>query len=192
MLRDKKFLWFACMVFFAGFFIGYTLRFLDVIHGPAFGFEPIYPIHRETVYAMRALGGYGYGYGAPAYEYEIELLDVLRSNVVPAVSIVASGVLVCVPSVTLLFVIGIASGSSLAEILEFTPFIMNTKVGAVLSVFTAAMIFSASAGFHIGSSVYLLIKDKRLQVEKSFYDHVLIASALVGLGIVLQYVLLVM
>jgi hypothetical protein len=37
-----------------------------------------------------------------------------------------------------------------------------------------------------------LIKDKRLQVEKSFYDHVLIASALVGLGIVLQYVLLVM
>lgn len=189
-MKNEKFLWFAGMVFFAGFFIGYTLRFLDVVKGPVFGFEPIYPIHRETIYAMKALGGYGYG--APTFEYEIELLDVLKSNIVPAVAVIASGVLICIPSVTLLFVIGIASGSSLAEILEFTPFIMNIKVGAVLLVFTAAMIFSASAGFHIGSSVYFLIKDKKLEIEKSFYDHILIGSALVGLGIILQYVLLVM
>jgi len=180
----------SAIVFFAGFFIGYTLRLLDVIRGPAFGFEPIFPIHQETVYAMKSLGyEYGRAYGVNS---EIEFLDVLRSNIVPAVSIVASGVLLTIPSVTLLFVIGIASGSSFAEILEFTPFLVNIKVIVVLGVFVSAMMFSASTAFHLGYSVYFFIKEKRLVIEKSFYDHFIVASCLVGVGIVLQYILLVM
>lgn len=177
------------MIFFAGFFIGYTLRFLDVIHGPAFGFEPIYPIHRETVYAMKSFEGYAYE--AMGYDLELEILDVLRSNIVPAVAIIGCGVLLAIPSATLLFVIGIASGSSLAEILEFTPLMMNIKVLICLSVFVGAVIFSTGAGFHVGSSVMSLIRKKQLKIEKTFYDYLFIASGLVILGIVLQYFLLV-
>ncbi|MFQ6052011.1 MAG: hypothetical protein ACE5K4_09995 [Candidatus Hydrothermarchaeota archaeon] len=187
---NKNFVWISVMIFFAGFFIGYTLRFLDVIHGPMLGFEPIYPIHRETVYAMKSFEGYAYE--ALGYEFEVEILDILRSNIVPAVAIIGCGVLLAIPSATLLFVIGIASGSSLAEILEFTPLIMNVKVIICLSVFIAAMMFSTSAGFQIGSSVYGMIRKRELKIEKSFYDCLLITSGLVGLGIILQYVLLVM
>lgn len=190
-MENKKFIWFASMVFFSGFFIGYTLRLLDVVKGPVLGFASIYPIHREAMYAMQSFGGYGNS-ALPVSKYEMGILDVLKSNIVPAVAIIASGVLICIPSVILLFVIGMVSGSSLAEILEFTPIIMNIKVGAVLAVFTAAMIFSASSGFHIGSSAYFLIKEQKIRIEKSFYDHMLIGSALVIFGIILQYVLLVM
>jgi len=203
MLNKDKFIWFAALVFFAAFFIGYTLRFFDIRERPVCCFEFIYPIHAETLYAMEGFTEYPVGDfnrysvvlpSAPykTRPYEIEFLDVLRYNIIPAVSIIGSGVLLSIPSVTLLFVIGIASGSSFPEILEFTPVIMNFKVGITLLTFMIAMIFSASSGFHIGSMVYLLIKEKKIQVKKVFYDHVLIAAAFVCVGIILQYVLLVM
>ncbi|MCD6166583.1 hypothetical protein J7K19_07755 [bacterium] len=171
------------------------MRFFDISEGPVCCFEFIYPIHAETLHAME--GFYRYSVVPPpapykTRAYEVDFLDVLRYNIVPAVSIIGSGVLLSIPSATLLFVIGIASGSSFPEILEFTPAIMNLKVGIVLITFIIAMIFSASSGFHIGSMVYLLMKEKKIQVKKVFYDHILIAAAFVCAGIILQYVLLVM
>jgi len=180
-IKGEKFLKIAWVIFFSGFFLGYTLRFLDVARSLAFGFEPIYPIHRETMYSMKALG----------YSVELEFLDVLRANIVPAVTTIGGGALLGIPSATLLFVIGIVSGASFAEIVEFTPLLMNIKVAICLAIFMGAMVFSASVGFQIGEKIYNSIRRKEIKVERELYDHFLIASVLVILGIIIQYLLLV-
>jgi len=130
---------------------------------------------------MKALG----------YNVELEFLDVLRANIVPAVTTIGGGALLGIPSATLLFVIGIISGASFAEIVEFTPLLMNIKVAVCLAIFMGAMVFSASVGFQIGEKIYNTIRRKEIKVERELYDHFLIASVLVILGIIIQYLLLV-
>ncbi len=190
-LRDNS-LKFAALIFFGGFFIGYTIRFFDIIPRPL-TYDWFFPIYKEAVLAMESYGGYANEFTIKTFMggTELEALDVLTYNLMPLILIIGGSVLFGIPSMIMIFIVGIGAGSSLAELIQFTPVIMNIKVLVTASIFVLAMIYSSSAGFHICSYLYDTVTSKQFKVEKSFYDHLLLASGLVIAGIVLQYILLV-
>lgn len=178
------------MVFFGGFFIGYTARFFDVIRFPII-LGSLFPIYNQVVAAMEARGGYPAHFIGFSQQFEIEAIDVFKHNFLPAVLLIGTSILFGLPTMVLLFLIGIGAGSSFAEVIEFAPPFITLKFFFSSLVFVGAMVYAASVGFHICSFLYDTIRSREFTVEKTFYDHILITAALILVGIVVQYRLLV-
>lgn len=181
----------ALMVFFGGFFIGYTARFFDVIRFPIIrGF--LFPIYEQVVAAMEAHGGYpSFSFMGIQQQFEIEAIDVFKHNFFPAVLLIGTSILFGLPTMVLLFIIGVGAGSSFAEVIEFTPLAMTARFFISSLFFVGAMVYASSVGFHTCSYLLDTIRSREFKVEKTFYDHILITAGLVLFGIVVQYILLV-
>jgi len=193
-MLSNRYVKIAAILFFASFFLGYSLRFLDFITSPPFGrIGVIYPIHEEYQYNQhlleRAAGIY------PAYENvgesQIDLLYVLRNNVISAILLVTIGVLAGVPTAIYLFLIGITAGASIPEVLEFASLLIAAKTIFSFLFYTAAVITAGSLGIEAGTNVLDFIRGNKPSLDSSVYDRTLLLFALIILNIIIQYALLV-
>lgn len=185
---NNKYVRLAAILFFFGFFLGYTMRFLDFIKSPVFtNIGVIYPVHQEASprifdYALR-----GYEYPSPS----VDLLYVVRNNIVSGVLLASIGALAAVPTAIYTFIIGISSGASIPEVLEFANLAIAIKTIIAFLFYSFAAIISASLGLELGASVVAFAQGKKFSIEKSVYDRAIVAGALIVINIILQYVLLV-
>lgn len=183
----------AAILFFASFFLGYSLRFLDFITDPPFGrIGVIYPIHEEyqRLHLLERAAGIYPGY-ENAGESPLDLLYVLRNNAISAILLVTIGVLAGIPTAIYLFLIGVTAGASIPEVLEFASLWIAAKTIFSFLFYTAAVITAGSLGIEAGKGVVDFMRGNRFAIEKSAYDRALLLFALVILNVILQYFLLV-
>ncbi|GBE18698.1 hypothetical protein BMS3Abin16_01304 [archaeon BMS3Abin16] len=183
-LRDNS-LKIALMIFISGFYIGYTLRFFDVICTPLVrGF--LFPIYDQAVASMKPYGGYPnsqfIGYGIS----ESTGFDIFKNNFLPATLLIGTSIIFGLPTMIILFFIGVGAGSSLAEIIEFTTLSTSLQFIVATIIFAAMVVYAGSVGFYICSFLYDTIRNRDFKVEKTFYDHILVTAGLVVLGIIVQ------
>lgn len=191
-LLENRYVKIAAILFFASFFLGYSLRFLDFITDPPFGrIGVIYPIHEEfqRMHLLERAAGIG-GYENVG-ESPIDLLYVLRNNAISAILLVTIGVLAGIPTAIYLFLIGITAGASIPEVLEFASLWIAAKTIFSFLFYTAAVITAGSLGIEAGKGVVDFMRGNRFAIERSAYDRALLLFALVILNVILQYFLLV-
>ena len=199
-IKKDKYLKVALIILLFAFFLGYSMRVFDFTKSPILGeIGVIYPIHQEAFpYYMggvslesRAIGDGGISYDRIS-ESPIDLLYVMRNNIISAVILVGTGVLLAIPTVIYIFLVGLSAGASIAEVLEFASFIVAIKTIFLLITYVIAIVISTAIGLEIGSTIIRYLKTNIFEIDKGIYDKAIVAIILVVINIILQYVLLVM
>ncbi|MBW6451400.1 MAG: hypothetical protein K0B02_01605 [DPANN group archaeon] len=195
-ISQDKFVKIALMILLLSFFLGYTMRFLDFTKSPIFGsIGVIYPIHQETYpyYSQNVGGGEFSDMNREIIPNSpIDFLYVIRNNIVSAVLVSSMGVLIAIPTAIFTFLVGMSAGASIPEVLEFASTFIAIKTILLFILYTAAITLAASIGLEIGFMILKFIKDKKIEVNKTLYDKLILLMILVIINIILQYVLLVM
>lgn len=191
----NRFVKIALILLFAGFFLGYSMRYLDFIKRPVLeDVGVIYPIHQQYRYVNPEYDTFNVR-DTSSYEQvgesPIDMLYVMRNNVISALILIATGVLIGIPSIIYLFIIGITAGASIPEVLEFAPFFVGLKVIFLFILYALAVVIATSIGIELGKIVLDFIKGREIKVDKSLYDRAIFVVVLVIVNIVLQYALLV-
>jgi uncharacterized membrane protein SpoIIM required for sporulation len=202
----NRFVKIALILLFAGFFLGYSMRYLDFVKKPMLSdVGVVYPIHQQytnnyypyPMYrgAMMEKVAMDSSYVSSGYdeigESPIDMLYVMRNNIISALILIATGVLIGIPSIIYLFVIGLSAGASIPEVLEFAPFGMGVKVIFCFILYAVAVLFATSIGIELGKIVLDFIRGREIKVDKSIFDRAILVIGLVIVNIVLQYLLLV-
>ncbi len=181
-LLKNRYVKLALILFIAGFFLGYTIRILDFTQRTFFDDTGvIYPIHQEQLK----------GYEMPQEESEVDLLYVMRTNIISVILLVAIGAVFAFPTIVYLFLIGLSAGTSIPEVLEFAGILMAIKVLICFASYAITVILAGSIGIEIGKMLWQFIKEKKIKIQKDMYDRALYALILIVINIILQYVLLV-
>jgi uncharacterized membrane protein SpoIIM required for sporulation len=209
-ILQNRFIKISLILLFAGFFLGYSMRYLDFIKRPILeNVGVIYPIQEQYIQNyypfLSSDGGISIEKSSDAYTsyairpgYEeigqspIDLLYVMRNNIISALILIATGVLIGIPSVIYLFVVGLAAGASIPEVLEFASFGIASKVIFCLIFYAIAVIIATSIGIELGRMVLDFIRGREVRIEKNIYDRAILVIAFVIVNIALQFVLLVM
>jgi len=171
----------AALLFLSGFYLGYTVRFFDIIPETLDSgyLYPLYPLAKASSWVL------------PYFRHglrpsSLSALDVTRYNLFPAALLIATGSLFALPTMILLFIIGFFTGMGLVEIVQYAP------VGAALylllttGLFTASMLYCASTGFHLCSSVTEVIEGGEFRLSKTLLDHLLLSIGITLLSIAVQ------
>ena len=124
-------------------------------------------------------------------ESPIDLLYVMRNNVISAVLLVGTGVLLGIPTVIFTFLVGLSAGASIAEVLEFAGLIVAVKTIFLLTTYVIAVVLAASIGIEIGLAIIRYLKTNIFEIDKKIYDKAIAVMIIVVINIILQYVLLV-
>ncbi len=192
-VKDDKYLKIALMILIFAFFLGYSMRFFDFTKSPIMGeIGVIYPIHQEAFpYYMGGIAESKVSYDRIS-ESPIDFLYVMRNNVISAVLLVSTGVLLGIPTVVFTFLVGLSAGASIAEVLEFAGLIVALKTIILLATYMIAVVLSASIGIEVGSAIIRYFKDNRFEIDRKIYDKAIAVIIIVVINIILQYVLLVM
>ena len=197
-VKDDKYLKIALIILLFAFFLGYSMRFFDFTKSPIMGeIGVIYPIHQEAFpYYMGGIAIQSDMAGSVRYdrisESPIDFLYVMRNNVISAVLLVGTGVLLGIPTVVFTFLVGLSAGASIAEVLEFAGLIVALKTIFLLTTYVIAVALSASIGIEVGSAIIRYFKDNRFEIDRKIYDKAIAVIIIVVINIILQYVLLVM
>lgn len=202
---SNRFIKIALILLFAGLFLGYSMRYLDFVKRPILNdVGVIYPIHEQYqnhYYPMTR--GYAVADQKMAMESDaslgpenigespIDLLYVMRNNIISSLILIATGVLIGIPSIIYLFVIGMSAGASLPEVLEFAPFGTGVEVIFLLFFYSLTVVLATSIGIELGKIVLDFIRGREIKIDKTIYDRAIYVVALVVVNIVLQYLLLV-
>ncbi|MFP4111700.1 MAG: stage II sporulation protein M [Candidatus Woesearchaeota archaeon] len=194
-MLSNRFVKIALILFFAGLFLGYSMRYLDFIKRPILeNVGVIYPIHEQ--YLSNNLQ-YADSSVRPDVSYEqvgespIDMLYVMRNNIISALILIATGVLIGIPSIIYLFIIGITAGASIPEVLEFAPAGIALKVVFLFVLYAIAVMAATSIGIELGKFVLDFIRGREIKIDKSVYDRALLVVGLVIANVILQYLLLV-
>ncbi|MEA3229724.1 MAG: hypothetical protein U9P44_02310 [archaeon] len=198
-IMSDRFVKIASIIIIFAFFLGYSMRFLDFTKSPFMGeIGVIYPIHQEAYpYYIGGMSGHkAMAETATGYERisesPIDFLYVIRNNVISAVLLTGTGVLLAIPTVIFTFLVGLSAGASIAEVLEFASLIIAVKTIFLFVTYAAAVVLAASVGIEIGFVIIGFLRGKKIEVSKTMYDKALLLMLLAVINIILQYVLLVM
>lgn len=195
-LIDNKYFRFAAIIFFAGFFLGYTMRLFDFITAPVFSrVGVLYPIHNEArhhAYMEMGIAAEKSGIITENLGSQVDALYVMRNNIVSSFMLVTAGAVFAVPGVFMTFLVGMSVGASFPEVVEFLPAGLAVKTSSLAVLYILAVLISASIGFEIGKMMLDFVRQKRVRVNKSLYNRFVVLLSLILINMVLQYVLLVM
>ncbi len=198
-VKEDKYLKIALIILLFAFFLGYSMRVFDFTKSPILGeIGVIYPIHQEAFpYYMGGVALESRSMDATiSYdrisESPIDLLYVMRNNVISAVLLVGTGVLLGIPTVIFTFLVGLSAGASIAEVLEFAGLIVALKTIFLLTTYVIAVVLAASIGIEIGSAIIRYLKTNKFEIDKKIYDKAIAVMIIVVINIILQFVLLVM
>ena len=194
-LLSNKYVRFAGLIFLAGFFLGYTMRLFDFINAPIFStLGVIYPIHNEArfySYVEMGLPEERVAMMTERFGTTIDVLYVMKNNVVSPFILITTGVIFALPGVVMTFLVGISIGTSIPEVIEFLgPGLMLKTIFASL-FYVAAIILAASIGFEIGESMIRFMRKGKFKVSQELYNRSVILILLIILNILIQYFLLV-
>lgn len=198
-VKEDKYLKIALIILLFAFFLGYSMRVFDFTKSPILGeIGVIYPIHQEAFpYYMGGVALESRSMDSTiSYdrisESPIDLLYVMRNNVISAVLLVGTGVLLGIPTVIFTFLVGLSAGASIAEVLEFAGLIVALKTIFLLTTYVIAVVLAASIGIEMGSAIIRYLKTNIFEIDKKIYDKAIAVMIIVVINIILQFVLLVM
>ncbi|MBW6461919.1 MAG: stage II sporulation protein M [DPANN group archaeon] len=198
-VKEDKYLKIALIILLFAFFLGYSIRVFDFTKSPIMGeIGVIYPIHQEAFpYYMGGVSLESRSMDSSiSYdrisESPIDILYVMRNNVISAVLLVSTGVLLGIPTVVFTFLVGLSAGASIAEVLEFAGLIVAAKTIFLLTTYMIAVVLAASIGIEMGSAIIRYLKTNIFEIDKKIYDKAIVVIIIVVINIILQYVLLVM
>ncbi|NOQ55494.1 MAG: hypothetical protein GQ477_01670 [Nanohaloarchaea archaeon] len=198
-VKNDKYLKIALIILLFAFFLGYSMRVFDFTKSPILGeIGVIYPIHQEAFpYYMGGVALESRSMDTKVSydrisESPIDLLYVMRNNVISAVLLVGTGVLLGIPTVIFTFLVGLSAGASIAEVLEFAGLIVALKTIFLLTTYVIAVVLAASIGIEIGSAIIRYLKTNIFEIDKKIYDKAIAVIIIVATNIILQFVLLVM
>ena len=196
-IKNDKFMKIALITIIFAFFLGYSMRFLDFSKSPIMGeIGVIYPIHQEVY--PHYIGSMSGGLGGREISYDkisespIDFLYVMRNNVISAVLLAGTGVLLAVPTIIFTFFVGLSAGASIAEVLEFASLLIAVKTIFMSATYLIAVALASSIGIEVGFAILGFLREKKMELSKIIYDKALLLMLLVVINIILQYVFLVM
>ena len=196
-IKNDRFMKIALITIIFAFFLGYSMRFLDFSKSPIMGeIGVIYPIHQEVY--PHYIGSMSGGLGGREISYDkisespIDFLYVMRNNVISAVLLAGTGVLLAVPTIIFTFFVGLSAGASIAEVLEFASLLIAVKTIFMSATYLIAVALASSIGIEVGFAILRFLREKKMEISKIIYDKALLLMLLVVINIILQYVFLVM
>ena len=196
-IKNDRFMKIALITIIFAFFLGYSMRFLDFTKSPLMGeIGVIYPIHQEVY--PHYIGSMSGGLGGREISYDkisespIDFLYVMRNNVISAVLLAGTGVLLAVPTIIFTFFVGLSAGASIAEVLEFASLLIAVKTIFMSATYLIAVALASSIGIEVGFAILRFLREKKMEISKIIYDKALLLMILVVINIILQYVFLVM
>ena len=196
-IKNDRFMKIALITIIFAFFLGYSMRFLDFTKSPLMGeIGVIYPIHQEVY--PHYIGSMSGGLGGREISYDkisespIDFLYVMRNNVISAVLLAGTGVLLAVPTIIFTFLVGLSAGASIAEVLEFASLLIAVKTIFMSATYLIAVALASSIGIEVGFAILRFLREKKMEISKIIYDKALLLMILVVINIILQYVFLVM
>ncbi|MEA2003449.1 MAG: stage II sporulation protein M [archaeon] len=196
-IKNDRFMKIAFITIIFAFFLGYSMRFLDFTKSPFMGeIGVIYPIHQEVY--PHYIGSMSSGLDRMEMSYDkisespIDFLYVMRNNVISAVLLAGTGVLLAVPTIIFTFFVGLSAGASIAEVLEFASLLIAVKTIFMSATYLIAVALASSIGIEVGFAILKFLREKKMEISKIIYDKALLLMLLVVINIILQYVFLVM
>jgi hypothetical protein len=155
-LSQFKWLRISTAILIGGFFIGFNLAFLDLANSIPFQVFTPY-LTRETYFSYY-------------FASHLGKLDYIKYTLAEAVVVLGGGVLAGLVTIGTLFILGLAIGSAIPIIVEYSGAVVISQSIAYTIFFSCSLIFLGASGLSLGASILHLAKNTGWRIDLRTYD----------------------